>query len=386
MPPRLVYLDYNATTPMDIRVLQAMNPFFTQQFGNAASNHAAGIVAKAAVEKARTQVAAILRARADEIVFTSGATESNNLAIKGIAEANPTRRHIITQQTEHKAVLDTCLALEQRGWRITWLKPTPDGTVTADQVAAAMGEDTSLVTIMWANNEIGTVQPVRAIGAVCRAKRVAFHTDATQAVGKLPIDVNADNIDLLSLSAHKLYGPKGAGALFVRSGTPVQIQMDGGGHERGMRSGTLNVPGIVGLGAACAVAAQELPAEATRLATLRDQLEGGIIRQLRGVTVNGSTLHRLPHCTNLSFAGVDGEALLAGFDEVCISSGSACTSALKSPSFVLKAIDVPDALALASVRYSLGRMTTQADIDAAIMKTVSLVNSLRPATLQTNPA
>jgi cysteine desulfurase len=375
--PRLVYLDYNATTPMDIRVLQAMNPYFTQQFGNAASNHAAGITAKAAVEKARTQVASILRARADEIVFTSGATESNNLAIKGIAEAHPDRRHVVTQLTEHKAVLDTCKTLEHRGWRVTWLKPDRFGIVTAPQVEQAITPETSLVTIMWANNEIGTIEPVREIGAICRQRGVMFHTDATQAVGKLPIEVAADNIDLLSLSAHKLYGPKGAGALYVRTGTKIEIQMDGGGHERGMRSGTLNVPGIVGLGAACAVAAQELPNESPRLAKLRDQLEQGICSQLDGVTINGSIDHRLPHCTNLSFANVDGAALLSGFDDVCVSSGSACTSAVKAPSFVLKAIDVSDELALSSVRYSLGRMTTQSDIDAAIAKTVQIVKSLR---------
>ena len=377
MAARFVYLDYNATTPMDIRVLQAMNPFFTQHFGNAASNHAAGITAKTAVEKARTQVASILRGRAEEIVFTSGATESNNLAIKGIAEADPDRRHIITQQTEHKAVLDTCKTLEHRGWSITWLKPDKAGRVAARQVAETICPQTSLVTIMWANNEIGTIQPMRDIGKLCHDRGVALHTDATQAVGKVPIDVHADGIDLLSLSAHKFYGPKGAGALYVRSGSKIQIQTDGGGHERGMRSGTLNVPGIVGLGAACAVAAQEMSNEAPRLANLRDRLERGIVDQLDGVFINGSIDHRLPHCTNLSFANVDGEALLAGFDDVCVSSGSACTSAIKAPSFVLKAIEVPDDLALASVRYSLGRMTTQADVDAAILKTVSLVRSLR---------
>lgn len=378
MANRLVYLDYNATTPLDIRVLQAMNPFFTQNFGNAASNHAAGVVAKSAVEKARSQVAGLLRGRAEEIVWTSGATEANNLAIKGVAEAQTDRgRHIITQATEHKAVLDTCKALESRGWSVTCLTPDRAGRVSAPQVEHAIRPDTVLVSIMWANNEIGTVQPIREIGALCRSRGIAFHTDATQAVGKLPVDVAGDAVDLLSLSAHKLYGPKGAGALYVRAGTKLSIQMDGGGHERGMRSGTLNVPGIVGLGAACAVAAQELPTESPRLAQLRDRLEQGIQSRLEGVFVNGSTEHRLPHCTNLSFANVDGEALLSSFDDVCVSSGSACTSAIKAPSFVLKAIGVPDDLALASVRYSLGRMTTQADIDAAIAKTVSVVRSLR---------
>lgn len=378
MASRLVYLDYNATTPLDIRVLQAMNPFFTQHFGNAASNHAAGILARTAVEKARSQVAGLLRARADEIVWTSGATEANNLAIKGVAEAATDRgRHIVTQATEHKAVLDTCKSLASRGWDVTYITPDRTGRVRVDQVADAIRADTVLVSVMWANNEIGTVQPIREIGGLCRSRGIAFHTDATQAVGKLPIDVNADGVDLLSLSAHKLYGPKGAGALYVRTGTKLAIQMDGGGHERGMRSGTLNVPGIIGVGAACAVAAQELPTESPRLAALRDRLEQGISSQLEGVFVNGSVDHRLPHCTNLSFAGVDGEALLAGFDDVCVSSGSACTSAIKAPSFVLKAIGVPDDLALSSVRYSLGRMTTQADIDAAIAKTVGIVRGLR---------
>lgn len=378
MAGRLVYLDYNATTPLDIRVLSAMNPFFTQSFGNAASNHAAGIVAKTAVEKARTQVASLLGARSDEIVWTSGATEANNLAIKGIAEAaEPRGRHIVTQLTEHKAVLDTCKALEKRGWAVTWLKPDRTGIVSAEQVRSALRDDTVLVSIMWANNEIGTIEPIREIARICRENNVAFHTDATQAVGKVPINVKDDFVDLLSLSAHKLYGPKGAGALYVRSGTNLRIQMDGGGHERGMRSGTLNVPGIVGLGAACAISKEELPNEAPRLAALRDRLEKGIFDQLDGVHLNGARETRLPHCTNLSFSNVDGEHLLASFDDVCVSSGSACTSAIKEPSFVLRAIDVPDELALCSVRYSLGRMTTQTDVDRAIEKTVEIVRGLR---------
>lgn len=378
---RLVYLDYNATTPLDVRVLQAMNPFFTQVFANAASAHPAGTTAKAAVEKARGQVATILRAAADEIVFTSGATEANNLAIKGAAEAlaESRGRHVVTQATEHKAVLDTVGALQRRGWDVTILPTDHAGRVTAAQVAAACRPDTSLVSIMWANNETGVIQPVREIGALCRERGVLFHTDATQAVGKLPIDVSADGVDLLSLSAHKLYGPKGAGALYVRKGVPLSIQMDGGGHERGMRSGTLNVPGIVGLGAACAAAREELPSEAPRLAALRDRLERGICDRLDGVTVNGGGdgVPRLPHCCNLSFAGVDGAALLGGFDEVCVSSGSACTAAVKAPSFVLRAMGVPEELALASVRYSLGRMTTEKDVDRAIEKTVELVKRLR---------
>ena len=380
MPARLVYLDYNATTPIDIRVLQAMNPFFTQAFGNAASNHAAGIIAKTAVEKARSQVASLIRARADEIVFTSGATESNNLAIKGAAEEYQSRgRHIITQQTEHKAVLDTAKSLERRGWNVTWLKPDRTGRVSPEQVRDAIRDDTTLVSIMWANNEIGTIQPIREIGQLCRARGVLLHTDATQAVGKIPVDVAADCVDLLSMSAHKLYGPKGAGALYVRAGIALSCQLDGGGHERGLRSGTLNVPGIVGLGAACAIAREELADEAPRLADLRDRLERGIASQLDGVTINGSTQHRLPHVCNLSFDAVDGEALLAAFDDVCVSTGSACTAAKKAPSFVLKALDVPEHLAMASIRYSLGRMTTQPDVEYAVEKTVKVVRSLRGA-------
>jgi cysteine desulfurase len=376
MSNRLVYLDYNATTPLDVRVLQAMNPYFTQVFGNAASAHAAGMIAKAAVEKARSQVAAILRSAADEIVFTSGATEANNLAIKGAAEANPAGRHVVTQATEHKAVLDTCRALAARGWVVTVLSTDRNGLIDLNELTAAIRPDTAIVSIMWANNETGVIQPIRDIGKICRQRSVLFHTDATQAVGKVPIDVSSDQIDLLSLSAHKLYGPKGAGALYVRRGVNLTIQMDGGGHERGMRSGTLNVPGIVGLGVACAVAREEMPAEAPRLKQLRDRLENGIRSQLDGVTINGSTEQRLPHCTNLSFAGINGEALLAGFDDVCVSSGSACTSAIKAPSFVLKAMGVPDDLAIASVRYSLGRMTTDKDVDRAIEKTVEIVNGL----------
>lgn len=376
---RLVYLDYNATTPLDVRVLQAMNPFFTQVFGNAASSHAAGAKAKAAVEKARWQVAAILRAATDEIVFTSGATEANNLAIKGAAEAlaDGRGRHVITQATEHKAVLDTTKSLERRGWKVTVLRTDATGRVTSAQVSDAITPETSLVSIMWANNETGVIQPVREIARVCRERGVLFHTDATQAVGKLPIDVSADAIDLLSLSAHKLYGPKGAGALYVRRGLELSIQMDGGGHERGMRSGTLNVPGIVGLGAACAVAREEMRVESARLAALRDRLEQGVSTSLDGTFVNGAGAERLPHCTNLSFAGVDGEALLAGFGDVCVSSGSACTAAVKAPSFVLKAMGVPDELALASVRYSLGRMTTEQDVDQAVETTIALVRRLR---------
>ncbi|MCS7032370.1 MAG: cysteine desulfurase, partial [Phycisphaerae bacterium] len=285
--------------------------------------------------------------------------------------------HIVTQITEHKAVLDPCKTLERRGWQISWLRPDSGGRISPEQVEQVLRPDTVLVSIMWANNEIGTIHPIGQIGRVCRQHRVLFHTDATQAVGKVPVDVAADQVDLLSLSAHKLYGPKGVGALYVRTGVPLAIQMDGGGHERGMRSGTLNVPGIVGLGAACELAAAEMLQEAPRLAALRDRLEDEIRRQLPGVTVNGSLEHRLPHCSNLSFAGVDGGALLSGFDDVCVSSGSACTSAIKAPSFVLRALGVPDDLALASVRYSLGRMTTQADIDRAVEKTVEIVRRLR---------
>ena len=381
-----VYLDHNATTPVDPRVFAVMAPFFTEVYGNAASRgHALGTQAKIAVEKARTQAAAIINALASDMVWTSGATESNNLAIKGVADVYKEKgRHIVTQTTEHKAVLDTCKRLQKDGFEITWLQPDALGRVSAAQVKDVVRPgQTILVSIMAANNEIGTTNPLREIGAVCRETHTLFHTDATQAIGKVPIDVEADHIDLLSLSAHKFYGPKGCGALYVRrKGPRVKLSplIDGGGHEGGFRSGTLNVPGIVGLGAACELARQELSTESPRQARLRDRLEMGIFSQLEGVTINGDPDHRLPHVSNLSFAGVDPERLLMDLNhDLCVSSGSACTSASKEPSFVLRAIGVPDDLAYASVRFSLGKSTTEGDIDYAIDYVVRSVKANRAA-------
>jgi cysteine desulfurase len=377
-----IYLDHNATTPMDERVFEAMRPYFIEQFGNAASRaHSVGWAAEAAVDKGRRQVAAILGANPNAIVWTSGATESNNLAIKGAAEANHQRgRHIITQVTEHKAVLDPCKTLQKQGFDVTWLPVDTKGRVNVYDLLDAIRPDTMLVSIMHANNETGTVNPIREIGAICRERNILFHTDATQAVGKLPIDVEADHIDLLSLSGHKFHGPKGCGALFVRHKNPtvkVAAQIDGGGHERGMRSGTLNVPGIVGLGAACEVAMVEMSVEAPRLASLRDRLEHGIMSRLDGVTVNGDPQHRLPHVTNLSFADVDGDVLLSGLTDLCVSSGSACTSASLEPSYVLRALGVPSALAFCSLRFSLGRSNTPEEIDFAIEKVTNVVMDCR---------
>ena len=385
---RPIYLDHNATTPLDPRVFEAMRPYFMEMFGNAASKgHAFGAVAKDAVERARHQVAALLGATDAEIVWTSGATESNNLAIKGVAEMYAEKgRHIITQTTEHKAVLDPCKRLSRHGYEITWLQPDHFGRVSAEQVRDAIRPDTILVTIMAANNEIGTLQPIREIGQVCRGRGVLFHTDATQSLGKIPIDVEADFIDILSFSGHKLYGPKGCGGVYVRRKNPrVHLTpiMDGGGHESGFRSGTLNVPGIVGVGAACEVARQEMPTESPRLAGLRDRLEGGILSRLDAVTVNGHPLYRLPNTSNLAFAGADGDTLLTAFNlEFAVSSGSACTSASMEPSFVLRAIGVPDDLAYASIRFSLGRSNTEQQIDHVINRVVETVSALRTPVLK----
>jgi len=391
MSPRLpIYLDYNATTPVDPRVFEAMRPYFTEVFGNAASaSHSFGQVAQDAVIRARNQVAALLNVEQDErqgareIIWTSGATEGNNLAIKGVAEAYRDKgRHIITQTTEHKAVLDPCQRLAGQGCEITWLPTNRYGRVCAEQVAEAIRPDTILVSIMYANNETGTIQPVRDIGAVCRARGVFFHSDATQAVGKIPIDVHADGIDLLSLSAHKLYGPKGVGALFVRrKGPRVRLAplIDGGGHERGYRSGTLNVPGIVGLGAACEIARHDMHEESRRLSGLRDRLESTILSALERVFVNGDTFHRLPQVSNLSFAGADGSSMLRGLDDVAVSSGSACTSASMQASHVLRAMGLDDELAYNSIRFSLGRFTTEAEVDYTAEKVIRMVRSLRNA-------
>ncbi|MFZ5927478.1 MAG: IscS subfamily cysteine desulfurase [Acidobacteriota bacterium] len=377
-----IYLDYHATTPVDERVLEAMLPFFREHFGNAASrNHSFGWVAEEAVEKARKQIASLINATPKEIVFTSGATESNNLAIKGVAEMYGEKgNHIITAATEHKAVLDTCKRLEKRGYRVTYLPVRPDGLIDLDQLRDSITDKTILVSIMYGNNEIGTVQDIRTIGQICHEKGVLFHTDATQAVGKIPVDVIADNIDLLSCSAHKMYGPKGVGALYVRRKNPrVQLtaQMDGGGHERGMRSGTLNVPGIVGFGKAAELCQQLMPEEMPRIRKMRDRLKDGILAQLDEVYINGTMERRLPHNLNMSFAYVEGESLLMGINDIAVSSGSACTSATLEPSYVLKALGAGDDLAHSSIRFGLGRFTTDEEIDYAIGKVVEVVRKLR---------
>lgn len=378
MMNRPIYLDYNATTPVDPRVLETMLPWFSEQFGNAASRtHLFGWEAAEAVENARRQVARLLGAQEKEIVFTSGATESNNLALLGIFEASPGKKHLVTVQTEHKAVLDVCQYLEKQGAKVTYLKPDAQGLITPQQVQEAIREDTLLVSVMWANNETGVLQPIRAIGQICQKAGVLFHTDATQAVGKIPLYVEADFVDLLSLSAHKLYGPKGSGALYVRKKIPLAIQMHGGGHERGRRSGTLNVPGIIGLGKACELSLQELPAESKRLSDLRDYLERTILEFIPDVRVNGSVTHRLPHVSNLAFGAVDGEALLLNLTKIAVSNGSACTSASVYPSHVLKAMGLSDELAHASVRFSLGRFTTAEDITQAIQYVTETVASTR---------
>jgi cysteine desulfurase len=386
----MIYLDYNATTPVDPRVFEVMRPYFTEIFGNAAStNHRYGWMAQDAVIAARNQVAALLNVEQDarqgarEIIWTSGATESNNLAIKGVAWTYRDKgRHIITQATEHSAVLDTCRRLEAEGFEITWLLVNREGRVCAEQVAEVIRPDTLLVSIMYANNETGTIEPIRDIGAVCKSRGVFFHTDATQAVGKVPIDVDADGIDLLSLSAHKFYGPKGCGALFVRRKAPrVRLAplFDGGGHERGYRSGTLNVPGIVGLGAACEIARLEMADESARLARLRDRLESSILGALPRVFVNGDTLHRLPHVSNLSFAAADGSSILRALDDIAVSSGSACTSASLRASHVLRAMGLNDELAYNSIRFSLGRFTTESEVDYVAEKVIRIVRGLRGA-------
>jgi cysteine desulfurase len=377
-----IYLDYQATTPVDPRVLAAMLPYFTEDFGNAASrNHVFGWRAEEAVEKGREQVARLIGASSKEIVFTSGSTESINLALKGVAEMYADKgKHIITSQAEHKAVLDTCKHLEKLGCEVTYLQPDKSGRVSVAAVEAALRPDTILVALMWANNEIGTLNPVREIGALCHAKGVLFFSDATQAVGKIPVDVEADHVDLLCVSAHKLYGPKGVGALYVRRKGPrvrLVAQMDGGGHERGMRSGTLNVPGIAGLGRACELCQQEMPEESKRTAALRDSLEQKILAGLDHVHLNGNREHRLPNCLNLSFSFVEGESLLMGINRLSVSSGSACTSASLEPSHVLRAMAVGDDLAHSSIRFGLGRFTTQEEIEFAAEQVIANVKRLR---------
>ncbi len=376
-----IYLDNNATTPMDPRVLEAMLPYFNEKFGNAASrNHAFGWVAEEAVDYAREQVAKLIGASEKEIIFTSGATESDNLAIKGVFEMYKDKgNHIITAVTEHKAVLDACKHVEKLGGKVTYLPVKEDGLVDLAELEAAMTPETILVSIMYGNNEIGVIQPIKEISAIAHKHGALFMTDAVQAVGKIPVDVNADGIDLLALSAHKIYGPKGVGALYVRRKGPrvkVTAQMDGGGHERGMRSGTLNVPGIVGLGKACELCGQEMESEAKRLSALRDKLQSALT-VLEESYVNGNVEHRLPHVANISFKYVEGEGLMMAMKDLAVSSGSACTSASLEPSYVLKSLGLSDDLAHSSIRFGLGRFTTEEEVDYAIEVTKKSVTHLR---------
>jgi cysteine desulfurase len=377
-----IYLDYNATTPVDNRVLEKMLPFFSETFGNAASrSHLFGWTAQEAVENAREKVANLINAESKEIIFTSGATESNNLVIKGLFENNfPNKKHIITVQTEHKAILDVCYHIEKLGAEITYIQPDSTGLITIEQIENEIRNDTFLISVMYANNEIGTIQPIKEIGELAQKHDVLFHTDATQAVGKIEVDVQKDCIDLLSLSGHKLYGPKGIGALFVRKNSKSNkliAQMDGGKNERGFRSGTLNVTGIVGLGGACELSKKELHTDYQRLMNLRNIFESGILQNISDVKVNGNIANRLPNLTNISFEGIDGENLLMSFRDIAVSSGSACTSALVEPSYVLKAIGLNDDLAYASIRFSLGKYTTEEEIDFTIDYVKEVVDSLR---------
>jgi cysteine desulfurase len=376
-----VYLDNNATTKVDPRVLDAMIPYFTEDFGNAASrNHPFGWKAEEGVDYAREQIAALIGANEKEIIFTSGATESNNLALKGVFEMYAEKgRHIITAVTEHKAILDTCKHLEKQGAEITYLHPAENGLLTIAQVEEAIRPDTILVTIMFGNNEIGVLQPIREIAALCKKHGVLFHSDATQAVGKIPVDVVADNIDLMSFTAHKMYGPKGIGVLYVRRKNPrvkVTAQMDGGGHERGMRSGTLNVPGIVGLGKAAELARLEMDSDTQRIIKMRDRLENALLTMEESY-LNGSKEHRLPHTTNISFKYVEGEGLMMAIKDIAVSSGSACTSASLEPSYVLKSLGLDDELAHSSLRFGLSRYTTDEEIDFTIKCVTDAVNRLR---------
>jgi cysteine desulfurase len=377
-----IYLDYSATTPCDPRVVQRMLPFFSETFGNAASrSHAFGWTAEAAVEEARSQVAQLLGAHPKEILWTSGSTEANNLAIKGTAQMYREKgNHLITAVTEHKAVLDPMKRLEAEGFEVTWLPVDGKGHIDLGQLERAITDRTILVSLMAANNEIGTVHPIAAIGALCKQKGTLFHTDATQAAGRLPLDVEAMHVDLLSLSAHKMYGPKGVGCLYVRRKNPrvrLVAQMDGGGHERGMRSGTLNVPGIVGMGEAARILRDEMAGEIQRLAALRDRLERAILRELPDAVRNGDPDARLPHLANLSFPYVEGESLIMGIKELAVSSGSACTSASLEPSYVLKSLGLGDELAHSSIRFSLGRFTTEAEVDFAAARVAAEVRRLR---------
>jgi cysteine desulfurase len=377
-----VYLDNNATTPCDPRVVEAMLPYFTNHFGNAASrNHPFGWQAEEAVDYAREQIAKLIGADPKEIILTSGATEADNLGIKGVYEMYAAKgNHIITATTEHKAVLDTCKHIEKLGGEVTYLQVKPDGLVDLKELEAAIRPTTILVAIMYANNEIGVIQPVREISAIAKKHGVLFFTDAVQAVGKIPVDVNKDGIDLMAFTAHKMYGPKGVGALYVRRKNPrvkVTAQMDGGGHERGMRSGTLNVPGIVGFGKACELCRLEMEEDTKRISKMRDKLETELLK-LEEAYVNGSTEHRLPHVSNISFKHVEGEGLLMGFNKnIALSSGSACTSASLEPSYVLKALGLGDDLAHSSLRFGLGRFTTDEQIDYTVKSISETVLKLR---------
>jgi cysteine desulfurase len=376
-------LDNHATTPIDPRVLNAMLPYFTERFGNAASkSHAFGWEAEAAVDTAREQIAKLIGASSPrEIVFTSGATESDNLALKGVAESYRDKgNHIVTCVSEHKAVLDSCKVLQKHGLQVTYLPVCADGLIDLGRLQESLTDKTILISLMAANNEIGTINPIKEIGRLAKEKNILFHTDATQGVGKIPINVEQLGIDLLSLTAHKMYGPKGVGALYVRSSKPrVKLTplIDGGGHERGMRSGTLNVPGIVGLGKACEISQKEMGAEAERLIALRERLRDGIMSQLDEVYINGHPIQRLPGNLNMSFAYVEGESLLMGLKEIAVSTGSACTSASLEPSYVLKAIGVTDELAYSAIRFGLGRFNTDEEIDYTVNRVVEEVRRLR---------
>jgi cysteine desulfurase len=377
-----IYMDNHATTPVDPRVVDAMLPYFTEKFGNAASrNHSFGWAGEEAVENARAQVASLIGATPKEIIFTSGATESDNLMIKGVAEMYREKgNHIITQAIEHKAVLDTCKRLEKYGYEVTYLPVQRDGRVNPEDVRKAITPKTILITIMYANNEIGIINPMAEIGKIAKEHGIIFAVDGVQAVGKIPVDVQKDNIDLLAISGHKIYGPKGVGALYVRRRNPrVQLSasIDGGGHERGMRSGTLNVTGIIGLGKACELAQQEMPEESKKMSALRDRLRAGLEAKLDEVFINGSMEHRLPNNLNMSFAYVEGESLLMGINDVAVSSGSACTSATLEPSYVLKALGVGEDLAHTSIRFGLGRFNTEEDVDYVTDKMVQVVTKLR---------
>lgn len=376
-----IYLDNNATTPMDPRVLEAMIPYMTEHFGNAASrNHPFGWAAEEAVDYAREQIAALINCNPKEIIFTSGATESDNLAIKGVFEMYASKgNHIITATTEHKAVLDTCKHIEKLGGKVTYLPVDHEGLINLQELEAAITDKTILIAIMYGNNEVGVLQPLREISAIAKKRGILFMTDGTQAVGKIPVDVEADGIDLMAFTAHKFYGPKGVGALYVRRKNPrvkVTAQMDGGGHERGMRSGTLNVPGIVGLGKACELARLEMQRDIEHTSRLRDRLEKELLK-IEESYVNGSREHRLPHVTNISFKYVEGEGLMMGVKDLAVSSGSACTSASLEPSYVLKALGLSDDLAHSSLRFGLSRFTTDEQIDYAISHVTEAVNKLR---------